>query len=296
MANILVTGSNGQIGTELQYLAKHFPDFTFTFVDVVDLDITDANVVYDFVNSGDYNYIINCAAYTAVDKAEEDEKLAYEVNAMGAKNIAQAAVIRNIQVIHISTDYVYHNGLDRPLLESDPTNPQSVYASTKLQGDQMVQMMLPSSMIIRTSWVYSSFGHNFVKTMLRLGKERDSLGIVADQIGTPTYAYDLAKAMLEIISKMENGDLVSGKMQGVFHYSNEGETHWADFAKKIFEMENIDCKVNEIETKDYPLPAARPPYSLLDKSKIKETFDLEIPNWEDSLATCLELLREKNMG
>ena len=183
-----------------------------------------------------------------------------------------------------------------PLLESDPTNPQSVYASTKLQGDQMVQMMLPSSMIIRTSWVYSSFGHNFVKTMLRLGKERDSLGIVADQIGTPTYAYDLAKAMLEIISKMENGDLVSGKMQGIFHYSNEGETHWADFAKKIFELENINCKVNEIETKDYPLPAARPPYSLLDKSKIKETFDLEIPNCEDSLATCLELLREKNMG
>ncbi|MFK8009613.1 MAG: dTDP-4-dehydrorhamnose reductase [Saprospiraceae bacterium] len=296
MTNILVTGSNGQVGTELQYLAKQFSDFKFTFVDLADLDITDANAVYDFINSGDYNYIINCAAYTAVDKAEEDEKLAYEVNAMGAKNIAQAAVIRNIQLIHISTDYVYHNDLDRPLVETDPTNPQSVYASTKLQGDQFVQMMLPSSMVIRTSWVYSSFGHNFVKTMLRLGKERDSLGIVADQIGTPTYAYDLAKVMLDIISKMENGDLVSGKMQGIFHYSNEGVTHWADFAKKIFELEKINCIVNEIETKDYPTPASRPPYSVLDKTKIKETFDLEIPNWEGSLASCLELLREKNMG
>lgn len=296
MINILVTGSNGQVGTELQYLAKQFPDFKFTFTDASDLDITNANAVYDFINSGDFSYIINCAAYTAVDKAEEDEKLAYEVNAAGAKNIAQAAVIRNIQMIHLSTDYVYHNDLQRPLVETDPTNPRSVYASTKLQGDQFVQMMMPSSMIIRTSWVYSSFGHNFVKTMLRLGKERESLGIVADQIGTPTYAYDLAKAMLEIITKMESGDLVSGKMQGVFHYSNEGKTHWADFAKKIFELENINCTVNEIETKDYPTPASRPPYSLLDKSKIKETFDLEIPNWEDSLATCLELLREKNMG
>ena len=206
----------------MRYLAEQYSSFIITFEDLADLDITDANAVYDFINSGNYNYIINCAAYTAVDKAEENEKLAYEVNAIGARNIAQAAVIRNIQLIHISTDYVYHNDLDRPIIESDPTNPQSVYASTKLQGDQFVQMMLPSSMVIRTSWVYSSFGHNFVKTMLRLGRKQKSLDIVSDQIGTPTYAHDLAKAILDIIFKMENGDLVSGKMQGVFHYSNEG--------------------------------------------------------------------------
>ena len=296
MTNILVTGSNGQVGTELQHLAKKFPTFNFTFIDLADLDITDANAVYDFVNGNPFNYIINCAAYTAVDKAEEHEDLVYKVNVEGAKNLAQAAVIRNIQMIHLSTDYVYNNDLRRPLLETDPTNPDSVYATTKLQGDNFVQRMLPSSMIIRTSWVYSSFGHNFVKTMLRLGRDRDELGIVSDQIGTPTYAYDLAKAMLDIISKMENGDLISGKMQGVFHYSNEGVTHWADFAKAIFEIENIDCKVNAIETKDYPTAASRPLYSVLDKTKIKETFDLEIPNWKDSLADCLELLRGKNMG
>jgi dTDP-4-dehydrorhamnose reductase len=294
--NILVTGSNGQVGTELRYLAEQYSSFIITFVDLADLDITDANAVYDFINSGNYNYIINCAAYTAVDKAEENEKLAYEVNAIGARKIAQAAVIRNIQLIHISTDYVYHNDLDRPIIESDPTNPQSVYASTKLQGDQFVQMMLPSSMVIRTSWVYSSFGHNFVKTMLRLGRKQKSLDIVSDQIGTPTYAHDLAKAILDIIFKMENGDLVSGKMQGVFHYSNEGITHWADFAKKIFELEKINCAVNEIETTDYPTPASRPSYSALDKTKIKKTFGLEIPNWEESLANCLKLLRGKDMG
>ena len=171
-----------------------------------------------------------------------------------------------------------------------------MYAKTKLQGDEMVHLMLPASMIIRTSWVYSAFGHNFVKTMLRLGKERDSLGIVADQIGTPTYAHDLAKAILDVIKKMENGDLVDGKMQGIFNYSNEGVTHWAGFAKKIFELENIKCAVNEIETKDYPTPASRPLYSVLNKNKFKETFDIEIPTWEDSLAVCLELLREKDMG
>jgi len=296
MANILVTGSNGQVGTELQHLAKKYSDFTFTFVDLADLDITDNNAVYDFINGGDFNYIINCAAYTAVDKAETDEELAYKVNAEGAKNIAQAAVIRNIQMIHISTDYVYHNGLERPLLETDETNPQSVYAKTKLQGDQFVQMMMPSSMVIRTSWVYSSFGHNFVKTMLRLGRDRDELGIVSDQIGTPTYARDLSKAILDIIFKMENGDLVDGKMQGVFHYSNEGITHWAEFAEAIFRLENINCKVNQIGTADYPTPASRPPYSLLDKTKIKSTFDISIPHWEDSLKECLELLREKDMG
>ncbi|MEM6966008.1 MAG: dTDP-4-dehydrorhamnose reductase [Bacteroidota bacterium] len=296
MANILVTGSNGQVGTELRHLAKHYPDFQLIGIDVEDLDITNSNAVYDFINKREYHYIINCAAYTAVDQAESDAEMAYKVNAEGAKNIAQAAVIRNVQMIHLSTDYVYHNGLERPLLETDATNPQSVYATTKLQGDQFVQLMLPSSMIIRTSWVYSSFGHNFVKTMLRLGKEREELKVVADQIGTPTYARDLAKAILDIIALMENDDLVSGAMQGIYHYSNEGTTHWAAFAEAIFRLENINCKVNPITTAEYPTPASRPPYSLLDKTKIKNSFGLEIPHWEESLAHCLELLRARNMG
>ena len=290
MANILVTGSNGQVGKELQSLATTYPSLRFIFVDIDDLDITDTNAVYDFVNKNNFQYIINCAAYTAVDKAEDNKEIAHAVNVIGAKNLAQAAIPRNIQLIHISTDYVYHNDVNRPLVETDATNPQSVYAATKLEGDQIVQTLLPSSMILRTSWVYSSFGHNFVKTMLRLGRERDSLGIVFDQIGTPTYAFDLAKAMLDIISKNENGDLDSGKMSGIFHYSNEGITSWYDFAKAIFKIENIECNVNAIETVDYPLPAGRPPFSVLNKKKIKEAFGIAIPHWEESLAECLKLL------
>jgi len=291
MANILVTGSNGQVGKELQSLATTYPDFRFIFVDIEDLDITNAEAVYDFVNKNNFQYIINCAAYTAVDKAEDNKKIAHAVNVIGAKNLAQAAIPRNVQLIHISTDYVYHNDVNRPLVETDTTNPQSVYADTKLEGDRIVQTLLPASMILRTSWVYSSFGHNFVKTMLRLGKERDSLGIVFDQIGTPTYAHDLAKAMLDIISKNENGDLDSGKMSGIFHYSNEGITCWYDFAKSIFRIENIDCNVSAIETVAYPTPASRPPFSVLNKKKIKETFGITIPHWEESLAECLKLLK-----
>ena len=288
MSNILVTGSNGQVGKELQSLATTYPSFKFTFVDIEDLDITDSNAVYDFVNKNNFHYIINCAAYTAVDKAEESKDICHAVNVVGAKNLAQAAIPRNIQLIHISTDYVYHNDVNRPLVETDATNPQSVYAATKLEGDQIVQTLLPAAMILRTSWVYSSFGHNFVKTMLRLGKERDSLGIVFDQIGTPTYAHDLAKAMLDIISKNENGDFDSGKMSGVFHYSNEGICCWYDFAKSIFRIENIECNVSPIETTAYPTPASRPPFSVLNKKKIKDAFGITIPHWEESLIECLK--------
>ena len=295
MANILVTGSNGQVGKELQSLATTYPHLKFIFVDIEDLDITNAEAVYDFVNKNNFQYIINCAAYTAVDKAEESKEIAHAVNVIGAKNLAQAAITRNVQLIHISTDYVYHNDLNRPLVETDATNPQSVYAATKLEGDQIVQTLLPSSMILRTSWVYSSFGHNFVKTMLRLGRERDSLGIVFDQIGTPTYAHDLAKAMLDIISKNENGDFDSGKLSGIFHYSNEGITSWYDFAKAIFKIENIECNVSAIETVAYPTPASRPPFSVLNKKKIKDAFGILIPHWEESLAECLKLLNNDEL-
>jgi len=291
MAKILVTGSNGQVGNEIQALALNYPTLKFSFVDINDLDITNADEVYEFVNKNEFQYIINCAAYTAVDNAEDNKEIAYKVNVLGAKNLAQASIPRNVQLIHLSTDYVYHNDINRPLLETDPTNPQSVYAATKLEGDEIVQTLLPSAMIIRISWVYSSFRHNFVKTMLKLGRERDSLGIVYDQIGTPTYAHDLAGAMLEIINKNEKGDLDSGKMSGIFHYSNEGVTSWYDFATAIFKLEDISCKVSPIETKDYPTPAARPPFSLLNKGKIKHTFGIEIPHWETSLKSCLDALK-----
>ena len=291
MTKILVTGSNGQVGSELQKLSTDFPSFNFTFVDVADLDITDDTAVQTFFRKNAFDYCINCAAYTAVDKAEEATEVAFKVNVEGAKNLAQAALLHQCQLIQLSTDYVYHNQQNTPFKETDPTSPKSVYASTKLEGDEVTQKILPTSMVIRTSWVYSTFGHNFVKTMIRLGKERETLNVVFDQIGTPTYAYDLAKAILTIIDKVQIGNIPRAQLSGVFHYSNEGVTSWYDFATAIFKLENISCKVSPIETKDYPTPAARPPFSLLNKAKIKNTFDLEIPHWEVSLKTCLDALK-----
>ncbi len=291
MATILVTGSNGQLGQELNALASRFESLDFVFVDVQDLDITNAEMVQSYFNQHHFDYCINCAAFTAVDKAETEQDLAYAVNVDGVKNLATSCVLYNTQLIQISTDYVYHNQQNTPFKESDPSNPQGVYAQTKLQGDQLAVQILPSSMILRTSWVYSTFGHNFVKTMIRLGTERDTLGVIFDQIGTPTYAHDLALAILTIIDKVEKETINKASMTGVFHYSNEGVTSWYDFAKAIFRIENINCTVNAIETKDYPTPAKRPPFSLLNKHKIKTTFGIEIPHWEESLSLCLKNLK-----
>ncbi len=291
MASILVTGSNGQVGQELNALTAQFENFDFVFVDVAEMDITNPESVQAYFTKHNFDYCINCAAFTAVDKAETEKDLAYAVNVEGVKNLATSCVLHQTQLIQISTDYVYHNNQNTPFKEGNETNPQGVYAATKLQGDEVAQQILPMSTVIRTSWVYSTFGHNFVKTMIRLGTERDTLGIIFDQIGTPTYAHDLALAMLTIIQKVENGDIDKAKMAGVFHYSNEGVTSWYDFAKAIFRIENIECKVNAIETKDYPTPAKRPPFSLLNKHKIKTTFEIEVPHWEESLAKCLENLR-----
>jgi len=255
------------------------------------MDITNRESVHSYFTTHQFDYCINCAAFTAVDKAESEKELAYAVNVEGVKNLATSCLLHQTQFIQLSTDYVYHNQQNTPFKEGDSTNPQGVYAETKLQGDQIAQQILPTAMVIRTSWVYSTFGHNFVKTMIRLGTERDSLGIIFDQIGTPTYAHDLASAMLTIIQKVENNTIDRSKMTGVFHYSNEGVTSWYDFAKAIFRIENIICKTNAIETVAYPTPAKRPPFSLLNKHKIKTTFDLEIPHWEESLAKCLENLK-----
>jgi dTDP-4-dehydrorhamnose reductase len=276
--NILVTGGNGQLGSELKELAPAYANYHFIFTDVENLDICDHKVVATFIDENNINTIINCAAFTAVDKAEEQFELADKINHLAVVNFAQIAKDKNIQLVHISTDYVFDGTNHQPYIESDRPNPQSVYGQTKLNGELAMQQVNPkNSLIIRTSWVYSKYGNNFVKTMLRLGKERDELSIVVDQIGTPTHAADLAEAILTILPKIKN------EVVEIFHYSNEGVCSWYDFANAIFEISEIDLKVTPIESKAYPTPAERPFYSVLNKTKIKEKFDLDIPYWKKSL-------------
>ncbi|MBI1224201.1 MAG: dTDP-4-dehydrorhamnose reductase [Bacteroidetes bacterium] len=288
---ILVTGSKGQVGMELQTLATQFSNFDFIFVDVEELDITDSKAVKTFFAENKVDYCINCAAYTAVDKAETETNLAWKVNTVGPENLSVACAANNALMLHISTDYVYHTQSTKPYIETDFTNPQGTYARTKLNGDEAVLKNHPGgAMVIRTSWVYSSFGSNFVKTMLRLGSEREEISVIYDQIGTPTYARDLAKVLLEIVQKIENQSVDQKYFTGVYHFSNEGVTSWYDFAVAIFDQKNLSVKVKPIETKDYPTPAKRPPYSILNKNKIKQNFGVEISHWQHSLWECLELL------
>ncbi len=286
---ILVTGANGQVGSELKYLSSAYP-FEFIFTGSQELDITDNDAVFDFFHKHKITYVINCAAYTAVDKAEEDKDTAAAVNVAGAKHLAQACTLRSIPLVHISTDYVYHNNQNTPFLESDATNPQGVYAATKLEGEEVMKQIHPRTMIIRTSWVYSTYGNNFVKTMLRLGTDRDALGIIFDQIGSPTYARDLAKGILDIINMLSKGEVSDTTFNETYHYSNEGVCSWYDFAKAIFELKDIECDVSPIVTAQYPTPAKRPHFSLLNKSKIKEAFGLKVPYWRDSLKEMLKEL------
>ena len=291
MQNILVTGGHGQVGSELQIVAKNQSKYQFFFTDVADLDITNQQVVFEFFKENKIDSCINCAAYTAVDKAESNIELAKKINVGGAENLALACAQNEGKLIHLSTDYVYHNSQNTPFIEGDPTNPQGVYAQTKLDGDLIALSSNQNTLILRTSWVYSSFGHNFVKTMLRLGKERDSLGVVFDQIGTPTYAKDIAEAIFSILQSIDNQSIKSNSWQGVFHYSNEGVTSWYDFAAAIFDLENIQCQLSPIESVQYPTPAKRPPFSVLNKGKIKATFNIEIPHWRVSLKDCLTKLK-----
>lgn len=285
---LLLTGAQGQLGRCFQQLAQQYPAWRLIAVDLPELDITDRGAVFSFFNRNTVHWCINCAAYAAVDKAESEPGLARKVNVNGAKNLADACAQHEAPILHFSTDYVYHSRQNTPFRESDPVRPQGVYARTKLAGDRAVLKANPLGMVIRTSWLYAPHGHNFVRTMLRYGAERPALNVVFDQVGTPTYAPDLAAAVFRIIQMVEQGETDRAALGGIWHYSNEGVTSWYDFAKAIMELAGLTCRVNPIETKDFPLPAPRPPYSVLNKAKIKAAFGLEIPHWRDSLARCMK--------
>lgn len=284
---ILVTGANGQLGTEMRnILESEFPGNTL-YTDVAELDITDAKAVNEFVIKNEITHIVNCAAYTAVDKAEEDKALCAAINVDAVKNLASAADAAGAKIIHISTDYVFDGTAHRPYKEADKVNPVSQYGSTKRIGETALLALAPNSIIIRTAWLYSPYGKNFVKTMIKLGRELPVLKVVSDQIGTPTYAADLASAIYTILRAPQ-------WIEGIYHFSNEGACSWYDFTKAIHRIAGIKgCDVQPIPTEDYPTPASRPAYSILDKSKIKATYGIAIPHWEESLVRCINHIKNE---
>lgn len=289
---ILVTGSAGQLGQELQVIQKHFPSFDFKFCNREELDITNENIILQKLDQWSPSYVINAAAYTAVDQAESDEEKAFQVNVAGVENLAKACKENQIWMMHVSSDYVYHHNPGRALHEGDETLAQGVYARTKLKGDQVLQKIDPKHCIIRTSWVYSSFGKNFVKSMGRLGQNREQLNIVSDQIGTPTYARDLAMILVQMIETINAQEVDDEKYKGIYNYSNMGVTNWAEFAEAIFKIQEINCQIQKISTEEFGAPAPRPKWSVMDKSKIQDTFGIEIPDWKESLKSCIKILSQ----
>ncbi|MBS7334178.1 MAG: dTDP-4-dehydrorhamnose reductase [Weeksellaceae bacterium] len=283
MKRILVTGANGQLGQSIREISENYNQSAFEFVSRAELDITNNEMVISYFDNNKFDAVVNCAAYTAVDLAESDIENARLVNATATKNLAEATAKADIPFIHISTDYVFDGTISTPRLESDQVNPIGVYGLTKLEGENLALENNPKTIIIRTAWVYSKYAKNFVKTMLWLFNEKEEIGVINDQIGSPTNAVDLADAIAQILSKDE-------LTYGIYNYSNEGECSWFDFATKIKELTNSSIKINPIPTTDYPTPAKRPAYSLLDKTKIKETYNIEIPNWEESLAKELKAM------
>lgn len=269
----LITGSNGQLGSELK---KRLPDAMFA--DVADLDITDSQAVFEYVKSHKIDTIINCAAYTAVDKAEDDEVSAHKINAEGPANLAATGA----KIVHISTDYVFDGLAHKPYTPEDTPHPVSVYGRTKLAGEQAVLRLAESAVIIRTAWLYSAFGNNFVKTMCRLGREKEALNVVNDQVGTPTYAFDLAQAIVKILPQ------IKPENKGIYHFSNEGVCSWYDFATEIMALSDLNCQVHPIPSDAYPTRAKRPYYSVLNKQKIRNIFGVETPHWKESLVKCLK--------
>lgn len=285
--NILITGCNGQLGNEMQLQERLHTEHTYFNTDVQDLDITNKKAVEDYVEQNKIDCIVNCAAYTAVDKAESNKELCTLLNTEAPAYLAAAVERRGGAMIQISTDYVFNGTNHTPYVETDEPQPDSVYGSTKLAGEINVQRHCKRTMIIRTAWLYSTFGNNFVKTMIRLGKEKPELGVIFDQIGTPTYARDLAVAIMAAIEH--------GIVPGVYHFSNEGVISWYDFTKAIHRIACIStCHVKPLHTAEYPTPANRPAYSVLDKTKIKQTYGIEIPYWEESLRECIALLMKQN--
>ena len=281
--NILITGCNGQLGNEMQLLEKLHPEHTYFNTDVQELDITNQVAIDQFVTEHKIDGIVNCAAYTAVDKAEDNQNLCEKLNALAPAYLAAAVEKQGGWFVQISTDYVFDGTKHTPYVETDPTCPNSVYGTTKLAGEQAAMTHCQRTMIIRTAWLYSTFGNNFVKTMIRLGKEKQELGVIFDQIGTPTYARDLAVAIFAAIEK--------GIQPGVYHFSNEGVISWYDFTKAIHRIAGIStCKVRPLHTAEYPTPANRPHFSVLDKTKIKQTYGIEVPYWEESFRECIDQL------
>lgn len=282
---ILVTGANGQLGTEMRnLLEKEKPGITL-YTDIDELDLTDAKAVELYVLKNEITHIVNCAAYTAVDKAEEDKAMCAAVNIDAVKNIANAADAVGAKIIHISTDYVFDGTAHRPYKESDKVNPISQYGTTKRTGETALLALAPDSIIIRTGWLYSPYGKNFVKTMITLGQEKTKLRVVSDQIGTPTYSYDLAEAIYKILCSHQ-------WVEGIYHFSDEGACSWYDFTKAIHRIAGITtCDVQPIPTEDYPTPASRPAYGILNKSKIKATYGINIPHWEESLKVCIDRIK-----
>ena len=284
---IIVTGSNGQLGSELKELSPHHSEADFIFFTRNELSIADNVALQNAFQLYQPNYFINCAAYTAVDKAEEEKELASEINGTAVGAIANLCQQNNCRLIHISTDYVFDGLANKPLKESDEVNPVNAYGESKLLGEQLALKNNSDTIIIRTSWVYSSYGKNFVKTMMRLMKEKESIGVVSDQIGSPTYAADLAQAIMQIITQNK-------WISGIYNYSNAGVISWFDFASEIKSLTNASCVINPITTDQFPTPAKRPAYSVLDKAKVQSTFNIELKDWKESLKVCVDKLTQAN--
>jgi dTDP-4-dehydrorhamnose reductase len=296
-SSIVVTGANGQLGKELSELTSLYPRYNFVFLTKEELPVHEFEAVRNFFKSTQPQYCINCAAYTAVDKAESEKKLAFRINGEAIGVLAAACRENNTKVIHISTDYVFDGNATTPYKEDSPTNPQSIYGASKLEGEKTAMQFNPDSIIIRTSWVYSEFGKNFVKTMMKLMSEKDEINVVNDQYGSPTYAHDLAKIIINIIVNCHtdsNRETIVNWTPGIYHYSNEGVITWYNFAIAIKELSGSSCKINPITTEQFPTPAKRPAYSVLDKTKIQQTFGIKLKDWKESLAICLQKIKKRH--
>jgi len=284
---ILITGSNGQLGSEFRSLENKYRDYQFTFTDIEELDLTDFKAVHLFLKENKFDYCVNCAGYTAVDKAEDEPDKAFLLNAIAVENLAKECAVNKIRLIHISTDYVFDGNSTRPYREDDPLSPESVYGFSKLKGEEAVLKYSSNAIIIRTAWLCSRYGKNFVKTILNLGSEKNELSVVDDQIGSPTFTHDLAFAILQITSSLKNRNT-----NEIYHYSSEGIISWFIFAKAIIEIAGLTCEIKPVNTNEYPTKAKRPVYSVLDKGKIENDFGLEIQDWKSSLSKLIQDLKK----